>query len=74
MQTFTSFFGGAFFGGEFFSSTPNVGGGVTGGYAATYLKGGRRTTTDTLLDRRKYGLDETFNSIMTRWGRPKTKE
>ncbi len=74
MQTFTAFFGGPFFGGEFFSSTPNVGGGITGGYAATYLQGRRRTSTDMLLDRRKYGLDEKFNAIMTRWGRPKKKE
>ena len=54
--------------------TPYVGGGITGDYANTYLRGRKRTSTDILLDRRSYGLDEKFNSIMTRWGRPKKKE
>lgn len=65
MQTFTSFFGGAFFGGEFFSTTPNVGGG--------YMPRQARTSTEIFLERRSYGLDKDFESLMDRWGRPKRK-
>lgn len=68
MQTFTGFFGGAFFGGDFFSFTPNVGGGITNDF---YLRGKTRTSTDVLLDRRRFGLDENLNETLTRWGRPK---
>mgnify|MGYP001614377234 FL=1 len=74
MQTFTSFFGGAFFGGEFFSSTPNVGGGITNAAARVLLRGRQRTSTEVMLDRQKYGLDENLNATLERWGRPKKRE
>lgn len=71
MQTFTAFFAGPFFGGEFFSVTPNVGGGRGGSTANVLLRGRRRTSTEILLDRRRFGLDENLNETLTRWGRPK---
>ena len=73
MQSFTSFFGGAFFGGEFFSSTPNVGGGVTGSgsTANVLLRGRKRTSTEIMLDRQKYGLDERLERILSMWGKRK---
>mgnify|MGYP001616346663 CR=1 FL=1 len=74
MQSFTWFFAGAFFGGDFFSSTPNVGGGYTNAAAGVLLRGRKRTSTEVMLDRQKYGLDETLNGVLERWGRPKKRE
>lgn len=67
MQIFTSFVAGPFFGGEFFSVTPNVGGGFIKKYPT-------QTSTGLLLSRRALGLDQTFEDIMNRWGRPKKRE